>query len=188
MPTRRKTEQYWESVHFEKLKTAPPGKLYSKGPASLAASGLSARNLARRGAPAGRRPQAADGCPADRGGAKSIDADARSHFGRADTSDSIRLRPNQRPRTRPDAAKHRQSQMRPRSEQKIVGVVRLDFVQAVAAQPSRRGQSERGKGTMVPRDKSTERSRTPRKRSARSISRVLPIRRRNWRDCWCFAA
>lgn len=31
MPTRRKTEQYWESVHFEKLKTAPPGKLFSKG-------------------------------------------------------------------------------------------------------------------------------------------------------------
>ena len=31
MPTRRKTEQYWESIHFEKLKTAPPGKLYSKG-------------------------------------------------------------------------------------------------------------------------------------------------------------
>jgi superfamily II DNA/RNA helicase len=31
MPTRRKTEQYWESVHFEKLQTAPPGKLFSKG-------------------------------------------------------------------------------------------------------------------------------------------------------------
>ena len=31
MPTRRKTEQYWEAVHFEKLKAAPPGKLYSKG-------------------------------------------------------------------------------------------------------------------------------------------------------------
>jgi superfamily II DNA/RNA helicase len=31
MPTRRKTEQYWEAVHFEKLKVAPPGKLYSKG-------------------------------------------------------------------------------------------------------------------------------------------------------------
>lgn len=32
MPTRRKTEQYWEETHFEKLKAAPPGKLYSKGP------------------------------------------------------------------------------------------------------------------------------------------------------------
>lgn len=31
MPTRRKTEHYWEAVHFEKLKVAPPGKLYSKG-------------------------------------------------------------------------------------------------------------------------------------------------------------
>jgi superfamily II DNA/RNA helicase len=31
MPTRRKSEQYWEAVHFEKLKAAPPGKLYSKG-------------------------------------------------------------------------------------------------------------------------------------------------------------
>jgi superfamily II DNA/RNA helicase len=31
MPTRRKTEQYWEAVHFEKLQAAPPGKLYSKG-------------------------------------------------------------------------------------------------------------------------------------------------------------
>ena len=31
MPTRRKTEQYWEPIHFEKLKEAPPGKLYSKG-------------------------------------------------------------------------------------------------------------------------------------------------------------
>jgi superfamily II DNA/RNA helicase len=31
MPTRSKTEKYWEAVHFEKLKTAPPGKLYSKG-------------------------------------------------------------------------------------------------------------------------------------------------------------
>src|ERR1700685_3097717 len=31
MPTRRKSEQYWEFVHFEKMKTAPPGKLYSKG-------------------------------------------------------------------------------------------------------------------------------------------------------------
>jgi hypothetical protein len=31
MPTRRKTEQYWEAVHFEKVKAAPPGKLYSKG-------------------------------------------------------------------------------------------------------------------------------------------------------------
>ena len=32
MPTRRKTEKYWEAVQFEKLRTAPPGKLYSKGP------------------------------------------------------------------------------------------------------------------------------------------------------------
>src|SRR6202044_355968 len=31
MPTRRKTEQYWEAAQFEKLQTAPPGKLYSKG-------------------------------------------------------------------------------------------------------------------------------------------------------------
>jgi superfamily II DNA/RNA helicase len=31
MPTRSKTEKYWEAVHFEKLRTAPPGKLYSKG-------------------------------------------------------------------------------------------------------------------------------------------------------------
>jgi hypothetical protein len=31
MPTRSKTEKYWEAVHFEKVKTAPPGKLYSKG-------------------------------------------------------------------------------------------------------------------------------------------------------------
>jgi superfamily II DNA/RNA helicase len=31
MPTRSKTEKYWEAVHFEKMKTAPPGKLYSKG-------------------------------------------------------------------------------------------------------------------------------------------------------------
>ena len=32
MPTRRKTEQYWNEDQFEKLKAAPPGKLYSKGP------------------------------------------------------------------------------------------------------------------------------------------------------------
>lgn len=31
-PTRRDTEQYWNDVQFEKLRTAPPGKLYSKGP------------------------------------------------------------------------------------------------------------------------------------------------------------
>jgi superfamily II DNA/RNA helicase len=31
MPTRSKTEKYWEAVHFEKVRTAPPGKLYSKG-------------------------------------------------------------------------------------------------------------------------------------------------------------
>jgi superfamily II DNA/RNA helicase len=31
MPTRSKTEKYWEAVHFEKMRTAPPGKLYSKG-------------------------------------------------------------------------------------------------------------------------------------------------------------
>ncbi|HEV8069467.1 MAG TPA: DEAD/DEAH box helicase, partial [Planctomycetaceae bacterium] len=31
MPTRRKTEQYWEAAQFEKVKAAPPGKLYSKG-------------------------------------------------------------------------------------------------------------------------------------------------------------
>ncbi len=31
IPVRSKTEKYWEAVHFEKLRTAPPGKLYSKG-------------------------------------------------------------------------------------------------------------------------------------------------------------
>ena len=31
-PTRRENEQYWNEPQFEKLKTAPPGKLYSKGP------------------------------------------------------------------------------------------------------------------------------------------------------------
>jgi superfamily II DNA/RNA helicase len=31
MPTRRKTEQYWNEAQFEKLKAAPPSKLYSKG-------------------------------------------------------------------------------------------------------------------------------------------------------------
>src|SRR4030095_4176119 len=31
-PTRRETETYWNEQQFEKLKTAPPGKLYSKGP------------------------------------------------------------------------------------------------------------------------------------------------------------
>ena len=32
MPTRRTTEQYWSHEQFEKLKTAPPGKLSSQGP------------------------------------------------------------------------------------------------------------------------------------------------------------
>lgn len=32
MPTRRSTEQYWSQEQFEKLKTAPPGKLSSQGP------------------------------------------------------------------------------------------------------------------------------------------------------------
>ncbi|MEX2121615.1 MAG: DEAD/DEAH box helicase [Pirellulales bacterium] len=31
-PTRRENVQYWNEAQFEKLKTAPPGKLYSKGP------------------------------------------------------------------------------------------------------------------------------------------------------------
>ena len=31
-PTRRETETYWNEQQFEKLKAAPPGKLYSKGP------------------------------------------------------------------------------------------------------------------------------------------------------------
>ncbi|MBI3462756.1 MAG: DEAD/DEAH box helicase, partial [Planctomycetes bacterium] len=31
-PTRRETETYWTEPQFDKLKTAPPGKLYSKGP------------------------------------------------------------------------------------------------------------------------------------------------------------
>lgn len=30
-PTRRDTEQYWNEAQFEKLRIAPPGKLYSKG-------------------------------------------------------------------------------------------------------------------------------------------------------------
>jgi superfamily II DNA/RNA helicase len=32
MPTRRSTEQYWNEQQWEKLKTAPPQKLYSRGP------------------------------------------------------------------------------------------------------------------------------------------------------------
>jgi superfamily II DNA/RNA helicase len=31
-PKRRETEQYWVEGHFNQLKAAPPGKLYSKGP------------------------------------------------------------------------------------------------------------------------------------------------------------
>ena len=31
MPKRRSNFQYWNEQHFEKLRTAPPGKLYSKG-------------------------------------------------------------------------------------------------------------------------------------------------------------
>ncbi len=31
-PTRRETQVYWNEPQYEKLKTAPPGKLYSKGP------------------------------------------------------------------------------------------------------------------------------------------------------------
>jgi superfamily II DNA/RNA helicase len=31
MPTRRKTQQYWNEAQFEKVKTAPPRKLYSRG-------------------------------------------------------------------------------------------------------------------------------------------------------------
>jgi superfamily II DNA/RNA helicase len=31
-PSRRETVQYWNEGQFERLKTAPPGKLYSKGP------------------------------------------------------------------------------------------------------------------------------------------------------------
>ncbi|MGI8982449.1 MAG: DEAD/DEAH box helicase [Pirellulaceae bacterium] len=32
MPSRRQTEQYWTEANFQKLRTAPPGKLASKGP------------------------------------------------------------------------------------------------------------------------------------------------------------
>ena len=32
MPTRRANEQYWNEAQFEKLRAAPPGKLYSRGP------------------------------------------------------------------------------------------------------------------------------------------------------------
>lgn len=32
MPTRRSTEQYWTEAQFEKLRTAPPAKLSSRGP------------------------------------------------------------------------------------------------------------------------------------------------------------
>jgi hypothetical protein len=32
MPKRRTTETYWNEAQFEKLRLAPPGKLYSKGP------------------------------------------------------------------------------------------------------------------------------------------------------------
>jgi superfamily II DNA/RNA helicase len=32
MPTRRSTEQYWSEQQFEQLRTAPPGRLASKGP------------------------------------------------------------------------------------------------------------------------------------------------------------
>ena len=32
MPKRRTTEQYWNEAQFNKLREAPPGKLYSKGP------------------------------------------------------------------------------------------------------------------------------------------------------------
>lgn len=32
IPTRRKNEQYWGEEHFEKLKSAPPGRLSSRGP------------------------------------------------------------------------------------------------------------------------------------------------------------
>lgn len=32
MPTRRSTEQYWSEAQFFKLRDAPPGKLFSKGP------------------------------------------------------------------------------------------------------------------------------------------------------------
>ena len=31
-PTRNENRKYWDELHFDKLKTAPPGKLYSKGP------------------------------------------------------------------------------------------------------------------------------------------------------------
>jgi len=31
-PPRSETRQYWAESHFERLKTSPPGKLYSKGP------------------------------------------------------------------------------------------------------------------------------------------------------------
>jgi len=32
MPKRRETEQYWTEAQFDKLRGAPPGKLYSRGP------------------------------------------------------------------------------------------------------------------------------------------------------------
>lgn len=32
MPKRRENQQYWTEAHFEKLRIAPPSKLYSKGP------------------------------------------------------------------------------------------------------------------------------------------------------------
>ncbi len=87
MPTRRKTEQYWEADSLRKAEGGAARQALQQGAASLAALGLPAGNLARCRTFAGRRPQTPDGRTAHRGGTKSTHADARHALGR-------RLRPS----------------------------------------------------------------------------------------------
>ncbi len=75
-PTRRETETYWNEAQFEKLKSAPPGKLYSKGPLPWRLLAYLLEDFARSGEDPESDPQAADGRAASQGGRSRAGSDA----------------------------------------------------------------------------------------------------------------
>ena len=60
MPTRRKTEQYWNEEQFQKARRSPAGKTRQPGPTALAAPGVHAGVVTRRGTASAGRQQTAN--------------------------------------------------------------------------------------------------------------------------------
>ena len=134
MPTRRKTEQYWEPIHFEKLKEAPPGKLYSKGqlPWRLLAYLLEiSPDVDHLRAVVRKRLM---DCAADRGGTKSADTDA-DHIlgGRIYPARSSSAGTEGRGTAR-HLPRHQTRCSRERT--KVVGIVRIPFIAGSQRRPT----------------------------------------------------